>query len=106
MRLGDTILVRMHGAYNGTDIAPAIITRIWNHGEAGTVVNCTAFPDNHSAVSLTSVLVSPSKPDDPELGTGWVRPPEPSPVEPGENVGPNVTNLPQAEVASKRKTAK
>lgn len=43
-------------ASNGTDIAPAIITRTWGENlGGGHTVNVTAFPDNAPARPVSSV---------------------------------------------------
>lgn len=41
---------------NGTDVAPAVITRVWND----ELVNLTAFPDEGSPLRLTSVRLAES----------------------------------------------
>lgn len=43
---------------NGTDVAPALITRVWGENPDGSwTVNMTVFPDAGSPVSATSVEV-------------------------------------------------
>lgn len=46
---------------NGTDEAPAMITRVWGQREDGVwTVNATLFPDNKDPQLITSVLLYPS----------------------------------------------
>ena len=41
---------------NGSDVAPAIVTRVWNeHPEGGWVVNMRALCDSENLLWLTSV---------------------------------------------------
>jgi hypothetical protein len=43
---------------NGADIAPAVITRVWNeHPTGGWVINVTVLPDAGTPVAATSVLL-------------------------------------------------
>lgn len=50
------LAVGAQAAGNGSDVAPALITRTWGENEDGSwTVNMTVFPDAGSPVSATSV---------------------------------------------------
>ncbi len=54
--------VGFRAAMNGTDEAPALITRVWSETEDGaTTVNATVFPDTGSPVNVTSVKLWPDE---------------------------------------------
>jgi hypothetical protein len=57
--LGRIVLaVGTQATSNGTDVAPALITRVWGENPDGSwTVNMTVFPDAGSPVNATSVKV-------------------------------------------------
>jgi hypothetical protein len=75
--LGRTVLVGMDpAANNGSDVAPAVITRVWSD----TIVNLTVFPDGGDLVVLrwTSATYAETLPvaeDDPNKAYRWTWPP-------------------------------
>lgn len=46
-------VVGVQATSNGTDVAPAVITRVWSD----EMVNCTVFPDCAAPVPATSVRI-------------------------------------------------
>lgn len=45
-QVADMVLAVLPSPSNGTDVAPAIITRVWGqHPEGGWTINAHAFPD-------------------------------------------------------------
>ena len=50
------LAVGLAAVSNGTDVAPAVITRVWSDNEeAGTsMVNATVFPDNSTLIRTVS----------------------------------------------------
>jgi len=46
-------VIGVQAASNGADVAPAIITRVWNDG----LINCTVFPDCAAPVPASSVSI-------------------------------------------------
>ncbi len=57
------VIVVGHGAqHNGTDVAPAVITRVWGERPDGAwTVNVRVFPDAGIEQNLTSVLLWPDE---------------------------------------------
>lgn len=53
MKLGQTLLVLLPTASNGSPVAPALVTRVWGP----SMVNLCAFPDVSTPVVMTSVRV-------------------------------------------------
>jgi len=55
--------VGFRATMNGTDTAPALLTRVWGEpAEDGSVtVNATVFPDTGSPVSITSAKLWPDE---------------------------------------------
>lgn len=52
-------------SWNGSYLAPAIITRVWSD----ICVNLTVFPDTLNTLSYTSVILNQSL--DQDLGWSW-----------------------------------
>lgn len=64
VRMGHIVAaVGFRATMNGSDTAPALVTRVWGGpAEDGSVtVNATVFPDTGSAVSITSAKVWPDE---------------------------------------------
>jgi hypothetical protein len=55
--------VGFRATMNGSDTAPALITRVWgSNAEDGSVtVNATVFPDTGSPIAVTSVKAWPDE---------------------------------------------
>jgi hypothetical protein len=51
-------------ARNGTDVAPAVITRVWSD----TMLNVTAFPDSDAPTRVTSIQLFP----DEDAARAWI----------------------------------
>lgn len=48
------LAVGFRATLNGTDTAPALLTRVWGEGDEYWTVNATVFPDTGSPISITS----------------------------------------------------
>lgn len=62
LKLGDTVLVRSTQASNGTNVHPAIVTRLWSDPVSpGAAINLTVLPDCAAPFCSSSVAVYPTR---------------------------------------------
>jgi hypothetical protein len=77
-KIGDIVHLRLLNPSNGTEFAPAIVTRVWSNIDTRngpSCVNVTSFPDNAAAQLFTSVPLYDQWEDAPAgLAAWWPKP--------------------------------